>query len=125
MAKIKDMYDTVLEDLQRTYFKKDNDDIFEDKSKLGKEIKEAYDPRDTEAKFREKLAAMDSRWNDVSDAHLIKIREAIDMGMETPTRFSESKPERVVDLFKEVKYILVPKREEATVNRIVKGTPLE
>lgn len=42
-----------------------------------------------------------------------------------PIRFSESKPERVVDLYNEVQYILAPKELMEKVRRIVRGTPLE
>ena len=49
----------------------------------------------------------------------------VEQGRKVPIRFSESKPERIVDLTKEVEYILVPKEDKARVEETVKGTPLE
>lgn len=50
----------------------------------------------------------------------------VEQGKKVPIRFSESKPERIVDLTKEVEYILVPEGKDAKkVNEAIKGTPLE
>lgn len=55
-----------------------------------------------------------------------RIIDVVEQGKKIPIRFSESKPERIVDLTKEVEYILVPKGKDTTqVENAVKGTPLE
>ena len=55
-----------------------------------------------------------------------RIIDVVEQGKKIPIRFSESKPERIVDLTKEVEYILVPEGKDTTqVENAVKWTPLE
>lgn len=55
-----------------------------------------------------------------------RIIDVVEQGKRIPIRFSESKPERIVNLMEEVQYILVPEGAEASqVKSIVRGTPLE
>ena len=43
-----------------------------------------------------------------------RIIDVVEQGKKIPIRFSESKPERIVDLTKEVEYILVPEGKDTT-----------
>lgn len=56
---------------------------------------------------------------------LKRIIDVVEQGKKVPIRFSESKPERVVDLYKEVQYVLVPSGDLKKAQQIVKWTELE
>ena len=55
------------------------------------------------------------------DEVLQRIIDVVEQGKKIPIRFSESKPERIVDLTNEVQYILAPEGKQAVaVMKIVK-----
>ena len=107
----------------------DDNNVVED---IKYEIKNAYDPDVT--KFREKLneAYPDTPledwtvWKPIFREDILqRIIDVVEQGKKIPIRFSESKPERVVDLYKEVQYVLVPSNDLKKAQQIVKGTELE
>jgi hypothetical protein len=62
----------------------------------------------------------------VPEEVLQRIIDVVEQWKKIPIRFSESKPERIVNLMEEVRYILVPEGADASqVKSIVRGTPLE
>lgn len=71
-------------------------------------------------RFREKLRDERAAYYEVPDDYLQAIIDAVELGKQVPVRFSEAKPERLVDLYKEVEYILVPKNDFQKVNDIVR-----
>ena len=91
---------------------------------LKQEIKWNYDPKlET---FKENLVEENSMWESVPDQVLQRIIDVVEQGKRIPIRFSESKPERIVNLMEEVQYILAPEGADASqVKSIVRGTPLE
>jgi hypothetical protein len=91
-------------------------------------ISKSYDP--DPAKFKEQLIkASKEEWFvgdiDYNEEVLKRIIDVVEQGKKVPIRFAESKPERVVDLYNEVKYVLVPKGDVNKAKKIVKWTPLE
>ena len=91
-------------------------------------IKKAYDP--DPAKFKEQLIkASKEEWfvGDLKyDEEVLKrMIDVIEKGRKSPVRYTESKPERIVDLYNEVQAVLAPTEDRAKVEAIVKGTPLE
>ena len=62
---------------------------------------------------------------DIPNDVLQRLIEVVEQGKKIPIRFSESKPERVVDLYNEVRYILVPEEYTSRAKELVRGTPLE
>lgn len=85
-------------------------------------IKENYDPDVN--KFKENIEE-EGQFTDVPKDVLQRIIDVVEQGKKVPNRFSESKPRRIVDLYKEVQYVLVPNTDLKKVNERVKGTPLE
>lgn len=96
------------------------DSVDKEVSPIRTTIKESYNT--DVKKFK---ANMKDHWYDIPDEVLQRLIDIVEQWRKIPIRFSESKPERVVDLMKEVKYVLVPKRQKSRVEKIVKGTPLE
>ena len=91
-------------------------------------IKEAYDT-DIQ-KFKDNLRDISKPDGTVEklklpDEILQRIVDLVEQWKKVPVRFSESKPQRVVDLYEEVKYVLVPDKDVERVNKMVEGTPLE
>ena len=87
-------------------------------------IKKSYDP-DIQ-KFKEKFKKNAEWWNSIPpDDILQRIIDVVEQWKKVPIRFAESKPERVVNLFDEVQYVIAPRWERQKVKEIVEGTPLE
>lgn len=86
-------------------------------------IKNSYDTDVN--KFQENMNKEYKRKEEIPTDILQSIIDVVEQGKKVPIRFSESKPERVVDLYNEVRYILVPKWDVNKAKEIVKGTPLE
>ena len=118
------------EDNNRLDWKMANDyNVVED---MKYDIKNSYDT--DVSKFREKLKRFYPAtpledwtvWEPIFREEILqRIIDVVEQGKKIPIRFSESKPERIVDLYNEVKYILVPKWDVNKAKEIVKGTPLE
>ena len=96
-------------------------------------IRAAY-AYEQETKFREKLneAYPDTPledwtvWKPIFREDILqRIVDVVEQGKKVPIRFSESKPERVVDLYKEVQYVLVPSNDFKKAQQIVEWTELE
>lgn len=90
---------------------------------IRKDIKKAYDP--DAKKFAENLNQNENAYGTVSEETAQGLIDTIEKGRQSSIRYSESKPQRMVDAYKEVQYILVPSFMKDKVQEIVKGTPLE
>lgn len=124
-------YDQLINLIGEEYIDHPDDGLYhrgENNEQVQEIIKDAYDT-DIE-KFKENLPDVSKEDGTVEqlkipDEILQRIVDVVEQGKKVPVRFSESKPQRVVDLYKEVKYVLVPNQDVERVNKMVKGTPLE
>jgi hypothetical protein len=56
---------------------------------------------------------------------LQRVVDIVEQWRKIPIRFSESKPDRLVDMYEEVQYVLVPEERLEEVKETVAWTPLE
>lgn len=118
------LIDTVVDNLYRAH-NNDSDFRYNDIQEFKYDISKNYSS-DLET-FKDNLKKnAPVRLEFAPDDVLQRIIDMVEQGKKVPIRFSESKPERIVDLTKEVEYILVPEGKDAKkVNEAIKGTPLE
>lgn len=88
---------------------------------IREDIKRTYDPDAKE--FARKLNSQMN--NKVSEKTVQGLIDTIEKWRKSSIRFSESKPQRIVDAYNEVQHILVPKEIEWDIKELVKWTPLE
>ena len=115
IQKLNETYDEQVSDLEEVWNYRGKN--------IRNDIKKAYDP--DAKKFAENLNQNENAYGTVSEETAQGIIDTIEKGRQASIRFSESKPQRIVDAYKEVQYILVPEQMKKTVQQVVKWTPLE
>ena len=131
LGDLKTRYDKLAEMVVDEFYQAKNYDkeswngYLNDVEEFKHDVKNSYSP-DLET-FKDNLRKnAPVRLEYAPDEVLQRIIDVVEQGKKIPIRFSESKPERIVDLTNEVQYILAPEGKQAVaVMKIVKWTPLE
>ena len=125
LGDLKQRYENLIEIIREEYAVRDEDGWMDapDPQVVQAMIKDEYSPDIDE--FMENLEE-NPLLSEIPEEVAQRIIDVVEQGKKIPIRFSESKPERIVDLTKEVEYILVPEGKDTTkVENAVKWTPLE